>query len=129
MDQPLPFARPLALLVEDETIVRMQTADLLLEAGFEVLEAWNVVTGLRQFERRPGIELLITDVRLPGARDGFALAREVAARWPDVAIVVLSGVAAPGPDDLPAGVRFIPKRLNPRLVLETVQAITGRGAA
>lgn len=124
MDQPATTTRPLALVVEDETVIRMETADLLADAGFEVLEAWNVVTALRQFERRSGIDLLVTDVQMPGGRDGFTLAREVAARWPGVAIVVISGVSAPGPSDLPAGARFIPKPFSARVVLETVQGLT-----
>jgi CheY-like chemotaxis protein len=128
MDQPAttarPLARPLALVVEDETVIRMETADLLADAGFEVLEAWNVVTALRQFERRSGIDLLVTDVQMPGASDGFALAREVAARWPGVAIIVISGVSAPGPEDLPAEARFIPKPFSARVVLEAIQEVT-----
>ncbi|GJD96964.1 response regulator [Methylobacterium iners] len=124
MDQPAATARPLALVVEDETVIRMETADLLADAGFEVLEAWNVVTALRQFERRSGIDLLVTDVQMPGGRDGFALAREVAARWPGVAIVVISGVSAPGLRDLPSEARFIPKPFSARVVLETVQEMT-----
>lgn len=125
MDQPEPRPGVVALVVEDETIIRMETADLLDDAGFDVIEAWNAATALRQLERRTGIRLLVTDVHMPGALDGFGLARTVAARWPDVAILVISGVAEPRSGDLPEGARFIPKPFTARIVREAVMGLIG----
>lgn len=128
MDEPAPRPRVSALVVEDETVIRMETADLLTEAGFEVLEAWNAATALRQLERTAGIRLLVTDVQMPGDLDGFALARQASVRWPDLTIVVISGVAAPRAGDLPPGARFIPKPFSARLVLEAVRSLMVGGA-
>lgn len=131
MDQPLDrllrSSSILALVVEDETVIRMETADLLSVAGFSVLEAWNATTALRQFERHPGIRLLVTDVQMPRGLDGLALARTVAERWPEVGIVVISGVATPAPDDLPPGARFIAKPFTPRTVLAEIEALIASG--
>lgn len=122
MSQP---PRITALVVEDETVIRMETADLLADAGFEVLEAWNGVTALRQLERRPDIGLVVTDVHMPGPLDGFGLSRLVAERWPAIGLVVVSGMARPGPDDLPRGARFIAKPFSPRTVVDAAVALSG----
>lgn len=122
MSQP---PRITALVVEDETVIRMETADLLTDAGFDVLEAWNGATALRQLERRPEIGLLVTDVHMPGDLDGFGLSRLVAERWPAIALVVVSGAARPGPGDLPSGARFIAKPFSARTVLDTAVALLG----
>lgn len=121
LDRLLRSASILALVVEDETVIRMETADLLSVAGFSVLEAWNATTALRQFERHPGIRVLVTDVQMPRGLDGLALARTVSERWPQVGIVVVSGVATPAPGDLPAGACFIPKPFTPQTVLAAIE--------
>lgn len=78
-----------ALVAEDEVLLRMEAADLLNDAGFSVQEAVNAEGALGYLERHPEVQLLFTDVQMPGACDGFALAREVAQRWPHIAIVVV----------------------------------------
>ncbi|PIK73089.1 response regulator [Methylobacterium frigidaeris] len=110
-------------MAEDEVLLRMEAADLLNDAGFSVLEAGNAEGALRYLERHPEVQLLFTDVQMPGACDGFALAREVARRWPHIAIVVVSGAARPAPGELPDKARFFSKPYNPTLVLGTVQEL------
>lgn len=65
----------LAVLAEDEPLLRMAAADMLCHFGFEVLEAEHADDALRYLEAREGVALLYTDVSMPGRRDGFALAR------------------------------------------------------
>lgn len=116
-------AKILALVVEDETAIRMEIADLLTDAGLEVLEAWSIATAIRQLERNDGIRLLFTGVNMAGGLDGFALARDARLRWPGVAIVVASA-ARPGPGDLPEDAHFIAKPFSAPLVIETVKVLT-----
>lgn len=71
-----------ALVAEDERLLRTEVADLLDEAGFAVLEGGNADGALRYLEQHLEVQLLITDVQMPGICDGFELAREVARRWP-----------------------------------------------
>lgn len=101
----------------------MEAADLLNDAGFSVQEAVNAEGALRYLERHPEVQLLFTDVQMPGACDGFALAREVARRWPHIAIVVVSGAARPEPGALPVKARFFSKPYDPTRVLGTVQEL------
>src|SRR3954466_3476297 len=66
--------RPVVWLVEDEPLVRMLGVDLLTEAGFEVLQASDADEALTLLEARPDIEVLFTDVNMPGSLDGLKLA-------------------------------------------------------
>src|SRR3984893_8424442 len=69
-------ARPgcVVLIVEDEHLVRVTSADLLAEAGFEVLEAANADEALRILEATPVVRVVFTDVEMPGSLDGLGLA-------------------------------------------------------
>ena len=98
------------LLVEDELLVRMTAADELEEAGFQVLEAANADVALKVLEARSAeVQVLFTDVHMPGSMDGMELAEQVHARWPHVLLLIASGYARPHPDEIPDHGRFIPK--------------------
>ena len=102
--------RPTALVVDDDALMRMDVADMLEQAGFATREAQDGDAALEVLERHAAeVSLLFSDVEMPGTRDGFALAREVAARWPAISVVIVSGRIVPRPGELPDGVRFIPK--------------------
>jgi DNA-binding NtrC family response regulator len=103
------YRRPVVLLVEDETFVRIATADALEDAGFEVIETANATAAQKVFGQRPDIEVLFTDVRMPGPLDGLELARLVCDRWPHVAVVITSGHIQPGSAELPEKAVFIVK--------------------
>jgi len=77
---------------------------MFLDAGYEVLDAGSADEALRFFETGSDIALLFTDVSMPGAMNGADLARQVAARWPGVGIILASG--RPRPDALPPHMRF-----------------------
>src|SRR3712207_9139809 len=69
---------PVVLLVEDEPLARMTAADELEEAGFQVLEAANADVALKVLEARSDeVQVLFTDVDMPGSMDGLALAEQV----------------------------------------------------
>jgi two-component system, response regulator PdtaR len=102
-------ARPVVLVVEDDSLVRMLAVDLLEEAGFEVVEAEHAPAALDALARRPDVQVMLTDVEMPGQPDGFGLARRVAAERPEVGIMIVSGRAWPRPGDLPPGGVFVGK--------------------
>jgi two-component sensor histidine kinase/CheY-like chemotaxis protein len=68
------------LIVEDEALIRMISADILSEAGFRVLESENAAEAVAIMEGAEQIELLFTDIRMPGRMDGLELANFVHAR-------------------------------------------------
>jgi two-component system, response regulator PdtaR len=101
------------LVVEDEHLIRMDTASSLEAAGFIVYEAGNSAEAIRCLELHMEIRLIFTDVNMPGSMDGFALARYVRDRWPPVKIIVTSGFTKVHDNDLPAGALFVEKPYYP----------------
>ncbi|MDB5684143.1 MAG: domain S-box protein [Sphingomonas bacterium] len=87
-----PPARARALLVDDETLVRMSTADMLIDLGYEVVEAGSGDEALRLFEHGATIDLLVTDHLMPGM-SGVELARLAQALKPGLPVLVVSGYA------------------------------------
>jgi CheY-like chemotaxis protein len=86
-----PEPRPVVLVVEDETLVRLFASDFLDEAGFKVFEAVNADEALAVLQARPDVQAIVTDIEMPGAMNGIALAKAVRERWPGVRIVIISG--------------------------------------
>lgn len=105
IDEPL-----VVLLVEDELLMRMTAADELEEAGFQVLEAASADVALKVLEAGSDeVQVLFTDLNMPGSMDGLALAEQVHSCWPHVLLLISSGYARPGPDEIPDDGRFVPK--------------------
>ena len=80
------------LLVEDELIIRMNVAEYLCERGFLIFEASNAAEAidlLSSSTRR--IDLVFTDVRMPGKMDGLALACWLQAHRAGLPVIVTSG--------------------------------------
>jgi CheY-like chemotaxis protein len=101
---------PLVLVVEDELLVRMTAVDELEETGFQVLEATNADEALKILEAHSDeVQVLFTDVHMPGSMDGMELAEEVHRRWPHILLLISSGRAQPDPDEIPDHGRFLPK--------------------
>ena len=88
------MTRPKLLLVEDDELVRLVTADLLTEMGYAVREAEGAGDALAALDS--DVEVLVTDIGLPDA-DGRDLARQVRKQVPGVAVVIASG--DPGEED------------------------------
>ncbi|PXW66003.1 response regulator [Methylobacterium sp. B4] len=119
---------PYALVVDDDGFIRMDAMDILEQAGFRTLEASDGDKAMLLLaERQALIVLLFTDVQMPGSRNGFAVARETAERWPHIAIVVASGQAQPGPGDMPEGARFINKPFTADMVHDHLKEILPEG--
>ena len=117
--------RPVVLIVEDEFLLRIDAADMIAAAGFEVVEAGNADEAIEILESRRDITVVFTDIQMPGSMDGLKLARAVRGRWPPIKIVATSGHASVGETDLPAGGRFLPKPYSPMEVTGVLRELTG----
>ncbi|MGF9567573.1 response regulator [Neorhizobium sp. JUb45] len=114
---------PIALVVDDEPLIRMDTADIVSSAGYHVIEARNADEAFKLLAKHSSLKLLMTDIQMPGQMDGLALARYVGEHWPEVHVVVASGAIVPAHNDLPERARFLGKPLNEALVIETLQEL------
>lgn len=95
------------LLVEDEPLIRLVLAEALIDEGYHVSMASNVLEAIGVIGRNRTFDALITDVDMPGGLDGLDLASMVASHAPSTAIIVTSGRAVA--DGLQAGWTFLPK--------------------
>jgi len=86
--------RATILIVEDEVLVRWAIADYLQDCGFKVLSASSAeeaIDALRQYALE--IDIVFSDVRMPGPMDGFGLAAWIRKHRPEVAVILNSGHA------------------------------------
>ena len=114
-------ARPLALVVDDDPIVRMDVVDMLGDLGFRVVDADCVRDALAYLEQNgDDVRFLLTDVQMPGNRTGVTLANHVSFIWPHIRILVTSGFRRPADGTLPVEVQFIAKPLTPNALMAYV---------
>ncbi len=112
------------LIVDDDPLIRMELADLVREHGFDAWEAGTTSEALGILERAGDAFLgLITDVNMPGTRNGMVLANHVRVIWPHIRIIVVSGGRRPFSGELPDNTAFIAKPWRPeQIVLALGQA-------
>lgn len=77
--------------MEDEWLVRIEMADALADAGWEVIEAASGESALQLLEQNRHIDLLVTDIRLPGPVNGWEVAEKYRAAHSKIAVVYCSG--------------------------------------
>jgi DNA-binding NtrC family response regulator len=86
-----PQDRKTILVVDDEPEVRSSTALLLETLGFLTVQAEDARSAFAVLEENKTVDLLFTDMVLPGGVSGVDLAREVLAKHPDLKVLVTSG--------------------------------------
>jgi CheY-like chemotaxis protein len=111
------------VLVEDESLIRTIVACALEDADFEVITAASADEAAGILEHRQDVHIVFTDVTLPGSMDGFDLAHHVRQHWPQIAILVTSGLPRPA-GRLPDGCHFIPKPYHVDDVIRRAHEVT-----
>ncbi|HUA52547.1 MAG TPA: response regulator [Candidatus Sulfotelmatobacter sp.] len=81
------------MVVEDEAEIRDLVAAALAAEGFEVLCAGDADEALQLLDANPAVDLVFTDIVMPGDHHGYDLAREVRARHPGIKLLYTSGYA------------------------------------
>ena len=114
------------LIVEDEPLLRMNAAEILEDEGFVIIEASSGEEGLRWLRQRADIRVLFTDVHMPGALDGLALARMAAAEHCHVQVLIVSGRAAPEPGSMPDGARFMAKPYQAAAIVAHIHEVMSK---
>ena len=104
------------LIIEDESPLLQNLASFLTSFGdeFEVRTAPSGEEGMAALEADPDVDILLTDVRLPGI-DGIEVVRRTVKEWPDIRIVVMTAFGSPDLRTMAEGegaLRFIDKPVD-----------------
>lgn len=108
------------LVVEDEIFIRMFVCDVLRDAGYDVIEAVNGDEALDILKSGLHIDLVLSDVRMPGSTDGLALLAFVQKNVADLPVILTSGHLSPDIALAYGAVQFLAK---PFRIEEALKAI------
>ena len=119
---------PVVLIVEDETLVRMAIVGDLSEAGYRVIEAASAAEALDVLDGGHVVDLVFSDIRMPGAIDGVGLVDAIRQRFPTLPVVLTSAhtLVAPGAHE---GVVFVPKPYSSHAVVALIHKRIGAKVA
>jgi CheY-like chemotaxis protein len=117
--------KPVVLIVEDESLVRMLAVIVAEDNGFEVLSAATADEAIKILESRSDVRLVFTDVNMPGSMNGLRLAHAIRGRWPPVELLVTSAVGNITAKDLPERGRFLAKPYDVAALSEAFQQMLG----
>jgi YesN/AraC family two-component response regulator len=115
------------LIVEDEDLVREIALVEFEDAGFRVVEAATGEAAIAHLSLTP-IDLLFTDIRLPGKVDGWQVARRARELHPGLAVIYASGFPGDAIDVVPGG-RFVRKPYRPTEILGVARELAAPPAA
>jgi len=116
---------PRVLLVEDEFLIRMVIADHLRECGFAVVEACNGDEAIAILSTGAHMDLVFTDVRMPGSADGLAVLSFVQQSRPNLPVIVTSGHLEADLAGAAGAVRFLAKPCLLEVIVSAFHAALG----
>ena len=119
---------PVIVLVDEEPTIRQATARHLREAFFDVMEAADSDEALKHLGSSSKVHALVTDAHLPGKIDGHELAGLTRKRWPDLAVVIMSGHSDATSGPVPPGAEFVAKPYVTTHLVPTLNRLLGRGS-
>jgi CheY-like chemotaxis protein len=106
------------LLVDDETQVRRLIKTILVQQGFEIVEAEDGLGAFSTIQELKGrLSLIVSDVRMPRL-DGISLCKRVRKRFPHIPVLLYSGDA---PEACQVGDRFLQKPVHPDVLICAVR--------
>lgn len=115
--------RHLAVVVEDDEILRSVIAESLALLSITVVEFSNADDALAFIENHEPMDLLVTDVHMPGTKDGLALAQFLWKFAPSLSVIVISGHAIVLPGTLPSNAIFLRKPFSVDALHDAVAAL------
>jgi len=110
------------LIVEDEALIRMDVADYISRPNVTTLEAANADEALQILSERSDVDVIFTDVNMPGSMDGLQLAERVKEMKSEIGIIITSGMVRVVRSTLPSNAVFYEKPYD----LEAVSVPIGK---
>ena len=117
------------LLVEDDPAVAALTRQMLESIGLSVTHASSAAEALQALPATPGIDVVFSDVMMPGGVSGVELAREVARRWPDLPVVLTTGYIEAARTAVTEGLEVLVKPYSVDALAGTLRAHLARRMA
>jgi CheY-like chemotaxis protein len=115
-----PERQPTILVVEDEILLSDIITEELEEAGYHVLSALTGEEALAFLSADEPIDLLFTDIRLPGGLDGWRLAEAARQLRPGLPVIYVTGYSVDQPRKV-SGSRFMTKPYRPAMVIRAIE--------
>jgi CheY-like chemotaxis protein len=113
------FSKPVVLVVDDEPLVRDLAIAMVEDAGFDAIGAGTADEALALLRKQAHIDIVFTDVDMPGSMNGLALARSIHDQWPSIGLIVTSGRGRP--EGQPPTDKFLPKPYRCETLINTLQ--------
>lgn len=114
--------KPVALIVEDECLIRMLAAEAFGDSGFRVFEAEDAAEAVSIYRANMEIGVVFTDVNMPGAFNGIDLAEQLRGITPGLEIIITSALPVLRPvDHIPA--TFVSKPYHAPTVANAARAL------
>lgn len=119
-DEP---SAPTVLVVEDDILVRAVAAENLRDCGYKVVEAGSADDAVRLVNAGIGVDLVFSDVNMPGSMDGFGLALWLREHRPGTRILLTSGIPR-SPQEMQAMQSFGPMLTKPYRLDQLAQRVS-----
>lgn len=117
-----PSARPTILVVEDEALLRLVIADELRDAGFAVVEANDGGEAIDVLTKQLPVDLLFTDIRMPGDLSGWDLAEQARDLRPNIPVIYATGFSDDAPRLVP-GARLFKKPYRASTIIDAAHEL------
>ncbi|KXV21164.1 response regulator [Gluconobacter japonicus] len=112
------------LVVEDQALLRFLAADMLEDAGYNPILAATGDEAMDILLKGETVDLVFSDVNMPGRINGLDLAETVVQRWPNIGVVLTSGAFLKGQRILPEKTAFLPKPYEWEDVYRVLEELT-----
>ena len=122
-------ARGHVLLVEDDLTVAALTKQMLENIGLTVTHAKSAPDALDALQRIPDVDVVFSDVMMPGGMSGVDLAREIRRRWPELPVVLSTGYIEAARAAVTEGLEVLVKPFSLDVLAGTLRAHLARRVA
>jgi CheY-like chemotaxis protein len=113
---------PTILVVEDEILIRLPVSEFLRDSGYRVIEASNAAEAQSVLQAGEPVEIVFSDIKMPGM-DGIMLAKWVRQQYPDIPVILTSGVTTADYRDA----FFLPKPYEYEALAAYLKKLLGAG--
>jgi DNA-binding NtrC family response regulator len=114
---------PTVLVVDDDVLVRTALSENLRDAGFRVLEASSAHDAIGVMLAELPIDVLVTDLQMPGAMDGFGLGLAASGAAPDLKVLVMSSFLPESTGARLSPFEYLEKPFPPQILIDRVRAL------